>query len=76
MSRHLTRAIAAAALGIAFAVSAANADSITLNETGSTLLYPLFKAWIDGYKSVASDVVLTAASTGCSRGLYPKRFVR
>lgn len=69
MTKNLRRAIAGAALGIAFAVSAANADSITINETGSTLLYPLFKAWIDGYKSVASDVVLSAASTGSGVGI-------
>jgi phosphate transport system substrate-binding protein len=69
MMRNLRRAITGAALGIAFAVSAANADSITINETGSTLLYPLFKAWIDGYKSAESDVVLTAAATGSGVGI-------
>jgi phosphate transport system substrate-binding protein len=68
MTQNLRRAIAGAALGLAFAVSA-NADSITLNETGSTLLYPLFQKWIDGYKSVAPDVVLTAASTGSGAGI-------
>ena len=69
MTKNLRRAIAGAAIGIAFAVSAAHADGITLNETGSTLLYPLFKAWIAGYKSVAPDVVLTAAGTGSGAGI-------
>jgi hypothetical protein len=69
MTRNIRRAIAVATLGIAFAISAANADSITINETGSTLLYPLFKAWIDGYKSAAPDVVLTAAGTGSGVGI-------
>jgi phosphate transport system substrate-binding protein len=69
MTKDLRRAIVGAALGIAFAVSAANAESITINETGSTLLYPLFKAWIAGYKSAESDVVLTAAGTGSGVGI-------
>ena len=57
------------AISAAFAVSAAYADGITLNETGSTLLYPLFKAWIAGYKSAAPGVVLTAAGTGSGVGI-------
>ncbi|HUB48495.1 MAG TPA: phosphate ABC transporter substrate-binding protein PstS [Acetobacteraceae bacterium] len=69
MTRRLRRAIAAAVFGAAFAMSAAHADSITLSETGSTLLYPLFKAWITGYKSVAPDVTLTAAGTGSGVGI-------
>jgi phosphate transport system substrate-binding protein len=69
MTRNLWRAFAAAILGIGIAVSAANADSVTINETGSTLLYPLFKSWIDGYKSIAPDVVMTAAGTGSGVGI-------
>jgi len=69
MTTNLRRAIAGAALGIAFAMSAAHADSITLNETGSTLLYPLFKAWIAGYKGIAPNVELTAAGTGSGVGI-------
>ena len=44
------------------------AASITLNETGSTLLYPLFQSWIAGYKSVAPDIDLSAAATGSGVG--------
>ena len=69
MKKNLRRGIAGATFGLAFAVSAAYADSITLTETGSTLLYPLFQKWIDGYKRVAPDVVLTAASTGSGAGI-------
>ena len=46
----------------------AHAADITLKETGSTLLFPLFQAWIAGYKSVAPDIDLTAAATGSSAG--------
>ena len=44
------------------------ADNITLTETGSTLLYPLFQSWIAGYKSVAPNVDLSAAATGSGAG--------
>ena len=50
------------------AVPMAHAADITLKETGSTLLFPLFQSWIAGYKSVAPDIDLTAASTGSSVG--------
>ena len=50
------------------AVPLAHAADIALKETGSTLLFPLFQSWITGYKSVAPDVDLTAASTGSSAG--------
>jgi phosphate transport system substrate-binding protein len=69
MKKNLRRGIVGATFGLAFAASAAYADSITLTETGSTLLYPLFQKWIDGYKRVAPDVVLTAASTGSGAGI-------
>ncbi|MGO9744273.1 MAG: phosphate ABC transporter substrate-binding protein PstS [Roseiarcus sp.] len=46
----------------------AHAADIALEETGSTLLYPLFQSWITGYKSVAPDIDLTAAATGSSAG--------
>ncbi len=50
------------------AVPMAHAADITLKETGSTLLFPLFQSWIAGYKTVAPDIDLTAASTGSSAG--------
>ena len=81
MTKNLRRAIAGAARASAsrsrrlrnllrsLPRAAAYADGITLNETGSTLLYPLFKAWIAGYKSAAPDVELTAAGTGSGVGI-------
>jgi phosphate transport system substrate-binding protein len=45
------------------------ADNITLNETGSTLLYPLFQLWMPDYAKVAPNVSLTAAATGSGVGV-------
>ncbi|SFU32381.1 phosphate ABC transporter substrate-binding protein PstS [Alicyclobacillus macrosporangiidus] len=43
---------------------------ITINETGSSLLYPLFNGqWIEAYKSVDPNVSITAASTGSGTGI-------
>ncbi|MFZ3359193.1 MAG: phosphate ABC transporter substrate-binding protein PstS [Xanthobacteraceae bacterium] len=50
------------------AAAPSQAASITLSETGSTLLYPLFTQWIPDYAKVAPDVTLTAAATGSSAG--------
>ena len=52
----------------ALATAPSQAASITLNETGSTLLYPLFTQWIPDYGKVAPDVTLTAAATGSGAG--------
>ena len=68
MTNKRRGALAGAALALAFAFSAVHAADITLNESGSTLLFPVFQAWIAGYKSVAPDVEITAASTGSGAG--------
>jgi phosphate transport system substrate-binding protein len=47
----------------------ARAASITLDETGSTLLYPLFTQWIPDYTKMVPDVGLTAAATGSGAGV-------
>lgn len=45
-------------------------QSITINETGSSLLYPLFNGqWISAYQSVAPNVHIIAASTGSGTGI-------
>ncbi len=56
-------------VAIVLAVSPLWAGSITLNETGSTLLYPLFTQWIPDYAKVVPDVGLTAAATGSGAGI-------
>lgn len=50
--------------------TAGSSGGVTLNETGSSLLYPLFNnQWITAYKSVDPSVKLTAASTGSGTGI-------
>jgi phosphate transport system substrate-binding protein len=68
MTTNLSRALGAAATVVASAIAPAHAAGVTLNETGSTLLFPLFQSWIAGYKSVAPDVNITAAATGSTAG--------
>jgi phosphate transport system substrate-binding protein len=50
----------------ALPVQAAN---VTLNETGSTLLYPVFQLWTADYAKVAPNVSITAAATGSGVGI-------
>jgi phosphate transport system substrate-binding protein len=43
---------------------------ITINETGSSLIYPLFNGqWISAYQSVDPNVHITAAATGSGAGI-------
>jgi phosphate transport system substrate-binding protein len=51
------------------AAGPARAANVTLGETGSTLLYPLFKLWIPDYAKVAPQVTLTAAGSGSGAGI-------
>ncbi len=64
--------LGAAAVSLALfllAVSPARAAEVALDETGSTLLYPLFKLWMADYASVAPGVSITAAATGSGAGI-------
>jgi phosphate transport system substrate-binding protein len=54
---------------VALPAALARAERITLSETGSTLLYPLFSLWIPAYAGIAPDVSLTAAATGSGAGI-------
>ena len=56
----------------AFAKSqVAHRDSsvVKLQETGSTLLYPLFQLWVPAYKKVAPNVQITPSGTGSGTGI-------
>lgn len=69
MTNILRRSLLAAAFALTLAAPLAQAATTSLSESGSTLLYPLFQAWVSGYKSVAPDVALTAAATGSTAGI-------
>ncbi|RIV28697.1 phosphate ABC transporter substrate-binding protein PstS [Alicyclobacillaceae bacterium I2511] len=47
-----------------------SSQNVTLNETGSSLLYPLFNnQWVQAYQHTAPNVRLNAASTGSGTGI-------
>jgi phosphate transport system substrate-binding protein len=71
VGRFIAFSLGAAALPLALLVLSAvsaGAAGVTLHETGSTLLYPLFQLWIRDYSSVAPGVTLSAAATGSGAG--------
>jgi phosphate transport system substrate-binding protein len=56
--------------GNATGTNGAAGKAVTINETGSSLMYPLFNTqWISAYKSVDPNVTITAASTGSGTGI-------
>jgi phosphate transport system substrate-binding protein len=64
--------ILAASLAVGlFALPAAlaRADDVTLIETGSTLLYPLFNVWVTEYAKTHPGVHITTGSTGSEAGI-------
>ncbi len=68
MKNRLRRMLGGGAIALVLAIPMAHAANLAVKETGSSLLFPLFQSWIAGYKSVAPDIDLTAASTGSSAG--------
>ena len=42
---------------------------VSLQETGSTLLYPLFNLWAPGYNKLYSNVTINTAGTGSGAGI-------
>ena len=45
------------------------AAALTVSETGSTLIYPLFKAWVAEYAKVDSSLQITTGATGSGAGI-------
>jgi phosphate transport system substrate-binding protein len=68
-------ALALPALGLfasglfALAVTAVRADDVTLAESGSTLLYPVFNIWASEYAKTHPGVKITTAATGSEAGI-------
>ncbi|MGO9772376.1 MAG: phosphate ABC transporter substrate-binding protein PstS [Roseiarcus sp.] len=69
--RHIaTLAITFSMLGLlALPLGPARAETVTLAETGSTLLYPLFKIWASEYVKTHPGVKISTASTGSGVGI-------
>lgn len=68
-ARCYRRCLIAATLPLALLSLPARAQGPTLNETGSTLLYPLFQRWIPDYMRLAPGVTIAAAATGSGTGI-------
>ena len=68
MVRATGRAAALTA-GMALLTFAAHSASLTVSETGSTLILPLFKAWVTGYAKVDPDLNMTLGATGSEAGI-------
>ena len=45
------------------------AAGVAVSETGSTLIYPLFKAWVAAYTKVDPSVQMTVGATGSGAGI-------
>ena len=66
--RHLTALTLATAVSLAIALPA-RAAPLTLSETGSTLMYPLFQAWSASVATAMPDLHLTLGATGSGQGI-------
>ena len=61
--------LAAFVFGVITLATAARADDVTLVETGSTLLYPLFNVWAAEYAKTHPGVKIATAATGSGAGM-------
>ncbi len=67
---HTRRLIAAAGFGLATLLATpAFAEDITLTETGSTLIHPLFDTWVAAYTKAHPGVQITTGATGSGAGI-------
>lgn len=60
---------AALIAGAVLAAGGAAAALVTLVETGSTLFYPLFSAWVRDYQQIRPDVRIVPHGTGSGAGM-------
>jgi phosphate transport system substrate-binding protein len=68
---QIKAALAVAGLSFAtgFFALPAQAGQVSLLETGSTLLYPLFNLWVPDYTKMHGDVKITTQGTGSGTGI-------
>jgi phosphate transport system substrate-binding protein len=57
------------AIAVPFVGTLAASAAVTINETGSTLLSPLFRVWAAQYARVDASVRITSAATGSGNGI-------
>ncbi len=72
MTRNLTRVVRGAGWAVAIAAAAcaaAQSTPVTISESGSTLIYPLFQSWAGAYAKVDPGVRITDAATGSGAGI-------
>jgi phosphate transport system substrate-binding protein len=62
-------ALGVAALAFGISTVPASAAHVALNETGSTLLYPLFGLWVPAYTAAKPDVTISIAATNSGVGI-------
>jgi phosphate transport system substrate-binding protein len=62
-------AVALAVAGACCLRTTLAAENVNLLETGSSLLYPLFNAWVPAFHSMHPDVRITTQSTGSGTGM-------
>ena len=65
----LRRAAAAMVLVAGLGMGVARAASVTLTETGSTLLYPLFNIWVPPFEKAHPGIRVTTQGTGSGTGI-------
>ena len=59
----LGRVVAFTAGGVLVPLAVAHA-TLTISETGSTLILPLFKSWVTAYSKVDPQLQMTVGGTG------------
>ncbi len=64
----IPRQILLALAALTISIVPAAAQQVSLNESGSTLMYPLFQLWIADYAKANPHVTITPAATGSGAG--------
>src|ERR1700684_2371489 len=68
IAHSLGRVVAFTAGGVLLPLAVAHA-TMTISETGSTLILPLFKSWATAYNKVEPDLQMTVGATGSAAGI-------
>ena len=70
-TEHTRRILAAVAVWFLAlgAAAPAHADEVTLTETGSSLMYPIFKVWAAEYEKAHPGVTIAVAATDSGAGI-------